>query len=370
LGYAGDLPGAPILSFPASGKSFSSTAAIGTCTRGDALEKRAAVFLRGADPDDKTVCELLAYYCHMPASDPSVIANVVSQFQALLQRPEVIEGEIQTFMEDHSELIPLPHLLGHDLHMGCVISKFELNRCRKPDFAFLTKNTGNWGLVLIELERPQKTLFTQAEHVDFHHETRAAINQIEDWKTGIDENFEHVRRMLMPLLTPPDFRSNPLQVHYLLVIGRNPGGRYTAEQRGRLRRLEDESKVTLITYDSIIRMMEHQTWRVGYTKNILVHHRNSYRLKKAHTASTQMFAWYRPDEIDVPDELIAWFKGHGYDMDAWLKGEQLVLNGKWPKSREQEFYDAIRNASSNRPTLLSSLAKPAQPATPAPASKD
>ena len=99
----------------------------------------------------------------MPKTEPSVLAEIIKGFKTVLDIPDVSEGTVQDYMEQHSEIVPLPSLLGHDLHMGCVISKFELDRCRVPDLAYLTKNTAYWRLVAIELERPEKTIFTQAE---------------------------------------------------------------------------------------------------------------------------------------------------------------------------------------------------------------
>ncbi len=101
--------------------------------------------------------------------------SIINNFRELIDRDDVTEPEIQTFMEKHSEIIPVPYLLGHDLLWNAVISKFVLDRDKIPDFAFLTKNSAHWRLVLIELERPQKRLFVENPYVDFHSNTRSAI---------------------------------------------------------------------------------------------------------------------------------------------------------------------------------------------------
>jgi hypothetical protein len=285
----------------------------------------------------------------MPTIDPETLASAVSNFKTLLDRPDVLEGEIQTFLEDNTALIPLPHLLGHDLHMGCIISKFELDRCRVPDFAYLTKNSGFWRLVLVELERPQKSIFTQATRAKFHGDTQEAIAQIEDWKNRVKTNMKDVRELLTPLMVPTLFRKNQMEVKYVLIIGRNESGQCSAEESGRLHRLEEEGHITLMTYDTIIRLKEHQLQRVGYLKNILVHRRNAYRMKALNRDSTHLLSWYGPDDIELSPDQMQWFRDRDYDIDAWLRREPLILDGKWPDSRRKEFYAGRRNTAPSSP---------------------
>lgn len=52
-----------------------------------------------------------------------------------------------------------PFLLNHQLHFGAVISQFRIDTTLTADFCYLTKSTGNWWLVLVEVERPDIPLF-------------------------------------------------------------------------------------------------------------------------------------------------------------------------------------------------------------------
>ncbi len=262
---------------------------------------------------------------HMILEPPDSVKALKSAFGTLFERNDVTEPEIQSFLEENSELIPVPYLLNHDLHGEGIISKFELDRDKVPDFAYLTKSSVEWRLVLIELERPQKRLFIKRPHTDFHRDTRAAIAQIEDWKQFVDSHPDELCRRLRPLMTPLHFLENPIEVKYLLVIGQHPSITYTPEQSGRIKRLSKESNIQLCTYNSILRMGS--SYRIGHKKNIFSHDQDRYKFKFVHIHYTNIFGWHTPDQIGINPEQIKWFESHGFDMQSWLKGKLLTLNG-------------------------------------------
>jgi hypothetical protein len=251
----------------------------------------------------------------------------------------VTEGQIQAFMEQNTEVIPTPLLLGHDLQWNCVISQFEIDRANIADFAYITKNSGQWRFVFVEMERPQKRLFVDEPHVDFHRDTRQAIAQIEGWRSFAERNQETIVKRLAPLMQPREFWDNPIEIQYVLVIGRKPERTFpTPEHSGRVKRLAQDSRIHLCTYDSILRMGRSQG--IGARKNVLSHWKSSYAIKVAQ-ADTNIFGWYDDGQISIADEQAAWFKARGYDMDAWRNGERLVVNHKLPDSRMGEVFDEI-----------------------------
>ena len=250
--------------------------------------------------------------------------SVFEEFRNLFEREDVGERELQAFMEQHTELIPTPSLLGHDLQWNCVISQFEIEHSNVADWAYITKNSGQWRFVFIELERPQKRLFVDKPHVDFADETGKAIAQIEGWKSFAERNKEEIVRRMRPLMLPQNFWENPIDFQYVLIIGRNPKGKYpTPEHSGRIKRLAEESCIHLCTFDSIMRMGPSQ--KVGLSKNVLKHCEASFAFKMAQ-ADTNLFAWYDWGQIGITTEQVKWFKVRGYDMDAWRKGERLLIN--------------------------------------------
>jgi hypothetical protein len=264
----------------------------------------------------------------MPILNAATLKPTLEAFTKLVDTPDVTEGDVQAFMEDHSELIPTPLMLGHDLHFRSIISKFNVNAPRIPDLVYLTKNTGYWRLVLVELERPQKQLFTKAARGQFHSDTNAAIDQIEDWKLRVNTHLPSIRESLIPITYPSKFRTHPMEVEYVLIIGRNPVGKFTPERSGRIHTLQKERHITLITYDSIIRMAHVGNNNIGRPKNILSHYRDKFRVKHANVRDTIMFGYLSPDDIELSQEQIEWYKSLGYDMDSWLKYKPLAINGK------------------------------------------
>jgi hypothetical protein len=257
------------------------------------------------------------------------MAKTMKSFVAFVSQEDVKESAIQQYMEEHTECIPIPDLLGHDLQWNAVFSQFEIDRDKIADFAYITKNTAEWRVVFIELERPQKKLFIEAPNVDFHMQTRRAIAQIESWKNYIEARPEEVRRRFSPLMQLGSaWDQNPVEYRYLLVIGRNPKGCFSSQESARISRLSRESAIRLLTYDSILRMQGRHG--VGRRKNIFAHFRSTFRIKRAQ-ADTNLFAHFLPHEIHLEQDQIAWFESRGYDMKAWLAGEYLQVNAKLPK---------------------------------------
>ena len=69
----------------------------------------------------------------------------------------VDENTMQDFLEMHTPFIPTPFMQNHGLHFNSFISKFPVGPWF-TDFAYLTKSTVEWYLVLMEIESPHKKL--------------------------------------------------------------------------------------------------------------------------------------------------------------------------------------------------------------------
>lgn len=103
------------------------------------------------------------------------------------------ENDIQRFLEEHTEMIPLPFLENHGLNDNAIITKFKLGSEMTTDFAYLTKCSDYWNFVLVELEDSRKKLFTEnKQQVTFHHEFNHAYDQITAWKAYVENNRERL----------------------------------------------------------------------------------------------------------------------------------------------------------------------------------
>lgn len=265
-------------------------------------------------------------------------SEVRRQFLEELNKSDASEYSLQPFLEEHSELIPLVYLQNHHLHFDAIVSKFAFDLDKRTDFAYLTKSSAKWWLVCIELEHPQKKVFTRAPVVKFHSDTESAIAQIEDWKDHIKRFPDRVRDRLRPLMEPRMLADNPLSCKFVLVIGRNQRGRWTPKQAGALERLAEERKIELLTYDSLARMLRHK--RNHVPKNILTQSRDKFVIRSAQVHLTNTFGWLGPDSIELSPSAENYYRGEGYDIDSWKSGELLRFNLKetmGPLSKLKKF---------------------------------
>ncbi|MDK1389651.1 DUF4263 domain-containing protein [Sinorhizobium sp. 8-89] len=130
----------------------------------------------------------------------------IEEFKVLLSKPGRQENAIQAFLEQHTTFLPTPGLLNHRLHLNSIISKFPIGE-RVADYAYLTKSSDEWKLVLVELEDAGKKLFTQSsKHVGFTSEMNDAIAQVDVWREFWNENRRTVLDSLEHLLVPPERR--------------------------------------------------------------------------------------------------------------------------------------------------------------------
>ena len=183
----------------------------------------------------------------------------------------------------------------------------------------------------------------------------AAIAQIDDWKIRIESHPESIRQKLAPLVYPEWMRNQAFEVAHVLLIGRNPNGRFTAEQNSAIRTLHKEKGISLITYDSILRMYQSRSFNVGHAKDILARSREKFELKHRHLDHTGLFCHLSPDDLAVTQEQVEYYRSAGFDMDAWLKYELLTVNLRYPSRRSNELtrkmIDGITNPDSRRKKL-------------------
>jgi hypothetical protein len=167
----------------------------------------------------------------------------IEEFKALLSRSGRQENAIQAFLEKHTAFVPTPGLLNHRLHLNCIISKFPIGD-RIADYAYLTKSSDEWKLVLVELEDSGKKLFTQSsKHVGFTADMNDAIAQVDVWREYWNENRQEVVKSLEPLLVPPGMRRNGVSLECVLVIGRSAEKDNNEARRTRLAALRRDKDI-------------------------------------------------------------------------------------------------------------------------------
>lgn len=247
------------------------------------------------------------------------MSSVTASFGSLVQDRETTEQDVQEFLESHSEMIPLRFLLNHGLHLNAVLSKFPISTNYIPDLTYLTKSSGEWWAVFIELESPHKRVFTASREPRFTQEFNAAYDQVTSWRAELSARAGAFKDSLGPLLVPPPMRPNPIRFKYILIIGKDHAPR-TRQHTGMLNE-RNSSDLAVLTYDSLLRWVHHnRTW----PHVVLKKRKSAFEVKPEGLGDTDMFAYLNPGELVVPGALDERFTARGYDLASWRGGAQLI----------------------------------------------
>ena len=254
------------------------------------------------------------------------MVKLVKTFKTLLEAESTSESDVQKFLEKNSELIYTPFLLHHGLLYNSLISKFPLDTALVTDFAYLTKCSDYFVLVFVELEHPQKRIFTNnPKQVTTSAEFNYALSQIQTWKEFLRGNKREVFRRLKPLLKC--LPKSPVFIKYLLVIGRRDEIGNHEGRRSRIATLSTDD-ILVRSYDSLVNAYTYgfETW--GMRKNILTLSKSRYCFKYLHVEPLSIFAYLTPEHLELTIEQKRFLIERGYEIDKWEKGRLLKYNGK------------------------------------------
>lgn len=247
------------------------------------------------------------------------------------------EQEIQDFMEQYTEFLPIPDLLGHGLHFNIVISKLPISDRYQVDYAYLTKNSDSWRIVLAELESPKKSIFrSNKKSVQQSAVLTASLAQIQSWKEFLARERGQVLRRLRPLLQP--LVNNPVHFHYVLVIGRSTEKDNYTGRRARIDTLIRETGVRIQTHDTILR-----AYKSGfcYPKHVLRIDGDGFRFRTIADCDTALFAFVGPEHLHLTDQDKEHWTARGYDIDSWKKGDFLIINNRYPKRMSDKIIKKV-----------------------------
>jgi len=269
--------------------------------------------------------------------------NLEKNFIDILESPPPAgkkkELVVHDFIERNSELIPTPNLLNHHLHFEVVVSKFPLDTSLETDYVYLTKSSDTWRVTFVELEVPDKKLFTNnKKQIDTSSDFNKAIAQVRSWKVFVEDNKDEVMRRLEPIFYPVTMRRNPVEFNYQLIIGRSEEKNGSPERIKILNRLRKETEIDIMTYDTLLNYYKNSE---RYKKDILSLSKNKMKFKHIHTDSTMLFSYVSKDDFILTSEQKEYFKSKGYEIEEWEKGKSLAVNGKhtmdsWSKKTKEK----------------------------------
>lgn len=268
--------------------------------------------------------------------------ELAAEFEALLAATDKDENNIQDFIEHHTEFLPTPFLLNHQLHMRCVISKFPVGG-RTADFAYLTKSSDRWRLVLVELEGPHKSLFSASSK---HHKPSAkfsdALAQTDIWREHFEDHSAEVKERLRPILVPPNMFRNQLTLRRVLIIGRSKEKDTHEARRRRFASIAEQQDVEIMTYDTLL---THYRSGHGSKKCILSPRSPGFSIKRVDGLPKILFAYVHPEHLEVPAESERALKAAGYQIDAWRDGRMLIFNEKYASEAIEDTEEDLHPAT-------------------------
>ena len=109
-----------------------------------------------------------------------------------LIRASVDERPLHKFLKSHPYVLTRRIMPAH--HGQLCMSKPRLGCEYVPDFLIAGLDSGGWWWYGVELENPNKAMFTEDGHET--KELRDAIKQVEDWRTWLQENISYARNTL------------------------------------------------------------------------------------------------------------------------------------------------------------------------------
>lgn len=160
------------------------------------------------------------------------------------------EQTYQSFIETNTRLVPRDFVLNHGIWCDLVFRKLPLGRDYVCDFAFLTKGSMQWRLVLIEIKRPDMRFFRRST-LKLHSQFTDAIEQLSNWRSVLSRDpAGFARGTLSSVMTFPQ-KDDFVDVRFILVYGRR------SEYENDLRRKAKIAKhappdVSIMSFDSLV----------------------------------------------------------------------------------------------------------------------
>lgn len=189
--------------------------------------------------------------CHIPIDE---YADSVNREYSELLSGNPCEREVQCFLEKHPCLVP-----GHStpsgasghypLHCSLITQpKLPGQRSYILDFMWISTHSGAWFPTLIEIEKPDKKIFTRNGDPSSHF--THARHQLARWRAWFDESGND--QQFMDLYGIPDhMRRRAKRLHMILVYGRRAEFKETPQlirDRHELLRGHDEE---LMSFDRL-----------------------------------------------------------------------------------------------------------------------
>ncbi len=237
------------------------------------------------------------------------------------------EQNVQNFLEEHSELLPTPILLNHQLHFNIIVSKFPLGNEYVTDYVYITKSSSSWKIVLVELEDPNKNYFSPSDPTNSTTTGvfNSALQQVLDWQAYIKNHAEQVKDQLSPLIKPDVMSKNPCDFEYVLIYGRSKNKNSSKNRIEKIKVISDNNKISILSFDTV--KHDYQNNPYHKKKIILSLTQNHFKIKRM-DCLPEFLSDITSSTLIIPQEFEKILIKNGYDIPAWKKGKLLSIDGK------------------------------------------
>lgn len=243
------------------------------------------------------------------------------------------EHAFQESLSRHTEY--LPHLANthHGVWFDWVLYKLRLPSGNEVDFAYVETTSALTTVVLIEIEDPAKPMWVgslqkPAKSVEFNR----AIEQVMRWRTDLRDPHQllALKEDVRKLFGVNGKTQNAMDVQYGLIYGRGAENS-SDERRAAYADLQQTLGIHLMTYDNLVTRHQKSPGRV---KNVvrLTRPGPTFSYAYLNAPPRSEFAYLSPGRLTLDADSRDVIVSLGYDIDAWDRGELLIVNDKYPGS--------------------------------------
>lgn len=178
------------------------------------------------------------------------------------------EADMQYFFETNPILLPGLY----DLHNGpvgdAVISKLQLSNEYETDFAFISVNSAEAQITLIEIESPKMKIFRRSDDL-FTSDFNRALQQTRDWTLWVHQNQSYVKDLFRDIYFRGIFRHQHVTTQTILIAGRRKDIQKSSQREKRWAAINQEVRPSVVvSYDRLVEWLSY-TFKPGLLQELI-----------------------------------------------------------------------------------------------------
>jgi hypothetical protein len=239
------------------------------------------------------------------------------------------EQVYQAFIEKNTSLVPREFEQNHGIHFQLVLRKLSLAKDYTTDLFYLSKSSGDWHCVLIELEKPQSKYFKDGS-ADFHSDFLQGLAQIYRWQAWFksQSNLDGFINGTIGFFRTP-IRSAPCHIKYVLVHGRRSEFENN-EQRRNLIAARESDDFHILSYDSLL-----ESLHTKYPLYVGSRHNEYIEILSEEFVGDSIFSCLQPEQLRIRRALA------NNIANQPLRGMSVKLTSEGPRSVLDEIVPMV-----------------------------